>query len=188
MCNIVSTVWINDEKLCSKLVSRVFEISRKLFTSRDIEVSELEGVTFPFHKHISGEGGLGPRPEEASQNTQWGGNLETETRYQSPWSNVFRKIKIWRELYTFRAQFAHLRKWTEKVSHCKSRIWSFRQRWNVGPCQNRLRRKFIICIFTRDFFILNFKHESICRGKWEIWLPHPLSRQKNQSLDGEGKI
>ena len=46
---------------------QTLERSRKLFTLRDIEVSELEGVTFPFHKHISGDGGLGPRPAETSQ-------------------------------------------------------------------------------------------------------------------------
>ena len=30
-------------------------------------MSELEGVTFPFHKHITGDGGLGPGPAQTSQ-------------------------------------------------------------------------------------------------------------------------
>ena len=58
---------------------QTFERSRKLFTLRDIEVSELEGVTFPFHKHISGDGGLGPRPAETSQTLS-----EEATSRQSP--------------------------------------------------------------------------------------------------------
>ena len=153
-----------------------------------IEVLELEGATFPSHKHISGDGGLSPGPgsAEISQHSVWGSDLEHTTRYQS-------LIKYLQNNYSSRTPYRskknhHLKNGPRK-SHLTNRehevpgkdgeVALVKIDWGVSLSSSTS---------NISHHCIKLKHESLHRGEWEIWLPHPLSRQKNQPLDGEGKI
>ena len=153
-----------------------------------IEVLESEeGATFPSDKHILGDGGLSPGPgsaAEISQHSVWASDLEHTSRYQSlikyiQHNNLSRTA--------FHRKKKHNLKYGPRKSHLTNRehevpgkdgeVALVKIDWGVSLSHS-----------NSSHHCIKLKHESIHRGEWEIRLPHPLSRQKNQPLDGEGII
>ena len=119
------------------------------------------------------------------QHSVWRGDLEHTSRYQSSIKCIQNNKTLSGKFRLQRAQFSNrkngprkplLTNWEYEVPGEDGTVALIKIDWGVS----------LLNCKTFLFIVLNFKHESIYRGEWEIWLPYPLSRQKNQPLDGEG--